>query len=73
VPRYYFDLVDSKTVSDEGGSELPGDSEAMDVAEELARRLRAAARLTNPPESAIPARNAAIRGAATGTRDPSAR
>ena len=41
MPRYYFDLVDSKTVSDEGGSELPGDSEAMDVAEELARRLRA--------------------------------
>jgi len=39
VPRYHFDLVDSKTVSDEGGSELSDDSEAMDVAEELVRRL----------------------------------
>jgi hypothetical protein len=45
VPRYHFDLVDSKTVSDEDGSELSDDSEAMDVAEELARRL-----LKQPPE-----------------------
>jgi hypothetical protein len=39
VPRYHFDLVDTKTVRDEGGSEPSGDIEAMDVAEELARRL----------------------------------
>ncbi|WP_311979947.1 DUF6894 family protein [Bradyrhizobium diazoefficiens] len=39
VPRYHFDLVDSKTVADEGGSELPDDIAALDVAEEIARRL----------------------------------
>jgi hypothetical protein len=33
--------VDSKTVNDEGGTELPDDMQAMDVAEELARRLLA--------------------------------
>lgn len=39
VPRYHFDLVDSKTVADEGGSELPDDIVALDVAEEIAKRL----------------------------------
>jgi hypothetical protein len=39
VPRYHFDLVDSKTVTDEGGAELPDDVQALDVAEEIARRL----------------------------------
>ena len=39
MPRYHFDLVDSKTVADEGGVEVSDDIKAMDVAEELARRL----------------------------------
>ncbi|WP_245509554.1 DUF6894 family protein [Bradyrhizobium vignae] len=39
VPRYHFDLVDSETVADERGAELPDDMKAMDVAEEIARRL----------------------------------
>lgn len=39
MPRYHFDLVDSKTVADEGGAELPDDIQALDVAEEIARRL----------------------------------
>jgi hypothetical protein len=39
LPRYHFDLVDSKTVADEGGSELADDMQAMEVAQELARRL----------------------------------
>lgn len=41
VPRYHFDLVDSKTVADEGGAELPDDIMALDVAEEIAKRLLA--------------------------------
>jgi hypothetical protein len=40
VPRYHFDLVDSKTVADEGGAELSDDILALDVAEQIARRLR---------------------------------
>lgn len=39
VPRYHFDLVDSKTVTDEGGAELPDDIRALDVADVIARRL----------------------------------
>ncbi|MCK1653460.1 hypothetical protein IVA88_18745 [Bradyrhizobium sp. 149] len=39
MPRYHFDLVDSKTVADEGGAELPDDIQALDVAEEIATRL----------------------------------
>lgn len=39
MPRYHFDLVDSKTVVDEGGAELPDDIDALDVAEEIAKRL----------------------------------
>lgn len=41
MPRYHFDLVDSKTVADEGGAELPDDIKAMEAAEEIARRLLA--------------------------------
>lgn len=37
--RYHFDLVDSKTIADEGGAELSDDIKAMDVAEEIAKRL----------------------------------
>jgi hypothetical protein len=40
MPRYHFDLVDSKTVADEGGAELSDDIQAMDIAEHIARRLR---------------------------------
>lgn len=39
LPRYHFDLVDSETVTDEGGADLPDDIQALDVAEEIARRL----------------------------------
>ncbi|WP_314950115.1 DUF6894 family protein [Bradyrhizobium cosmicum] len=39
VPRYHFDLVDSKTVTDEGGAEPSDDIQALDVAEVIARRL----------------------------------
>jgi hypothetical protein len=39
VPRYHFDLVDSKAVTLEGGAELADDIQALDVAEEIARRL----------------------------------
>jgi hypothetical protein len=31
MPRYHFDLVDSKTVADEGGQELPDDATAEQV------------------------------------------
>lgn len=40
MPRYYFDLVDSKTVADEEGQDLPDDVTAMEVAETIAARLR---------------------------------
>jgi hypothetical protein len=40
MPRYHFDLVDSKTVADEGGQELPDDAAAEQVAKEIAARLR---------------------------------
>ena len=39
MPRYHFDLVDSTTVADEGGADVQDDVMAMDVAEEIARRL----------------------------------
>jgi hypothetical protein len=39
VPRYHFGLVDSKTVADEGGAEMPDDLVAMDAAALLAKRL----------------------------------
>jgi Domain of unknown function (DUF6894) len=39
MPRYHFDLVDSKTVADEGGAETSDDIMAMDIAEKIARGL----------------------------------
>ncbi|WP_407153899.1 DUF6894 family protein [Bradyrhizobium sp. STM 3557] len=39
MPFYHFDLIDSRTVADEGGAELPDDIVAMDSADALARRL----------------------------------
>jgi hypothetical protein len=39
LPHYHFDLVDSETVADEGGADLPDDIKALDVAEKIARRL----------------------------------
>jgi hypothetical protein len=40
VPRYHFDLVDEKKVTDDGGTELPDHVDALDIADEIARRLR---------------------------------
>lgn len=39
MPRYHFDLVDSKTVADEGGADLPDDIAATDAADLIAKRL----------------------------------
>jgi bacterioferritin (cytochrome b1) len=39
MPFYHFDLINTKTVADKGEAELPDDIEAMDSADELARRL----------------------------------
>jgi hypothetical protein len=39
MPLYHFDLVSPKTHLDAGDAELPGDIEAMDCADELARRM----------------------------------
>jgi hypothetical protein len=39
MPRYHFDLIDSKTVADEGGTDVSDDIQARDVAEGIARRL----------------------------------
>jgi hypothetical protein len=39
MPFYHFDLINSRTVADEGGAELPDDIMAMDSADVLARRL----------------------------------
>jgi hypothetical protein len=33
MPRYHFDLVDSKTVADEGGADVSDEIQAKDVAE----------------------------------------
>ena len=40
MPLYHFDLVNTQTVSDQGGAELPDDIEAMDSADAMARRIR---------------------------------
>jgi hypothetical protein len=40
MPRYHFDLVDSQTIADEGGQELPDNATAEKVAKEIAARLR---------------------------------
>lgn len=39
MPLYHFDLVNSKTICDEGGAELPDDIVAMDSADALAQRI----------------------------------
>ena len=39
MPLYHFDLVNAKTISDEGGAELHDDIEAMDSADTIARRV----------------------------------
>jgi hypothetical protein len=39
MPIYHFDLVNTRTVANEGGAELPDDIVAMNSADELARRL----------------------------------
>jgi hypothetical protein len=39
VPLYHFDLVNSTTISDQGGAELTDDIEAMDSADAVARRI----------------------------------
>jgi hypothetical protein len=39
MPLYHFDLVNTKTITDQGGAELPDDIEAMDSADEMARRI----------------------------------
>jgi hypothetical protein len=40
MPRYHFHLVDSETVADKGGHELPDNDTAERVAKQLAERLR---------------------------------
>lgn len=37
MPRYYFDLIDGKNISDEVGQELRDKGAAMRVADKLAR------------------------------------
>ena len=39
MPRYHFDLVDSKTVADQGGQLLEDDAMAIQVADRLAQEL----------------------------------
>jgi hypothetical protein len=39
VPLYHFDLVNRRTIADQGGEELSDDIAAMDSAETIARRL----------------------------------
>lgn len=39
MPRYHFDLVNTRTVADQGGAELCDDIEAMDSADQIARRI----------------------------------
>jgi hypothetical protein len=39
MPLYHFDLVNARTVTDEGGAVLSDDIAAMDSADTIARRL----------------------------------
>jgi hypothetical protein len=39
MPLYHFDLVNWRTVADQGGRELSDDIAAMDSADAIARRL----------------------------------
>jgi hypothetical protein len=40
MPRYHFHLIDSETLADKGGHELPDNATAEMVAKQLAERLR---------------------------------
>jgi hypothetical protein len=40
MPRYHFHLIDSQTVADKGGHELPDNATAERVAKQLGERLR---------------------------------
>ena len=40
MPRYHFHLIDSETLADKGGHELPDNAAAEMVAKQLAERLR---------------------------------
>ena len=39
IPHYHFDLVNTRTIADQGGAELLDDIEAMDSADDMARRI----------------------------------
>jgi hypothetical protein len=39
MPLYHFDLVNTKTITDQGGAVLTDDIEAMDSADKMARRI----------------------------------
>jgi hypothetical protein len=39
MPLYHFDLVNTKTISHEGGAELTDDIDALDSADSIARRI----------------------------------
>jgi hypothetical protein len=39
MPLYHFDLVNWKTIADQGGAELSDDIAAIDSADSIARRL----------------------------------
>ena len=39
MPHYHFDLINTKSVSNEGGAELSDDIEAMDSADTIARQI----------------------------------
>lgn len=39
MPLYHFDLVNWRTIADQGGAELSDDIAAMDSADAIARRL----------------------------------
>jgi hypothetical protein len=41
MPRYYFDLVDSRTVADQGGQDLRDNDAAKNAAAMIAKRLAA--------------------------------
>ena len=39
MPLYHFDLVNTKTITDQGGVVLTDDIEAMDSADKMARQI----------------------------------
>jgi hypothetical protein len=50
MPRYHFNLVDSKTVADQGGAEISDDMQAMDVAEQIAPQASAGTSRAKKPK-----------------------